>query len=209
MSNPNLGELFTQVWQKINQMKLHVCLSGEYNVTTLVPTVDYPEENTFYLVPDGSGNNVYTEWIYTNNNWERFGQASIDLSDYVQKTDYATDSTAGVVKVNAGHGVTMDSDGVLQLTTPTTSQLQALSNGWLAPRLNTMHTTIFYGLAKAAGDTTQSISTNAVGLYTDNAKAAIKSMLGIIPDPPSTVGTYTLQAVVANDGITYNWIAET
>ena len=90
MSNPNLGELFTQVWQKINQMKLHVCLSGEYNVTTLVPTVDYPEENTFYLVPDGSGNNVYTEWIYANNNWERFGQASIDLSTYATKGELPT-----------------------------------------------------------------------------------------------------------------------
>jgi hypothetical protein len=85
MPNPSLGELFTQTWQKIDQMKLHVCLSGEYNVTTLVPTVDYPEENTFYLVPDGTGNNVYTEWIYVNENWERFGQASIDLSTYAPK----------------------------------------------------------------------------------------------------------------------------
>ena len=48
MSNPNLGELFTQVWQTINQMSLHVCISGEYNVNTLVPSIDYPEENTFY-----------------------------------------------------------------------------------------------------------------------------------------------------------------
>lgn len=41
------------------------------------------------------------------------------------------------------------------------------------------HTSTFYGLAKAAGDTTQSVSNNAVGTYTDEAKAAIKSMLGI------------------------------
>ena len=47
----------------------------------------------------------------------------------------------------------------------------------------------FYGLAKAAGDTTQSQSNNAVGQYTDEAKAAIRTMSGApalddIPDAP-------------------------
>ena len=37
----------------------------------------------------------------------------------------------------------------------------------------------FYGLATAAGDTTQAISSNAVGTYTDGAKAAIQTMLGL------------------------------
>lgn len=36
----------------------------------------------------------------------------------------------------------------------------------------------FYGLAKAAGDITQASSSNAVGIYTDEAKSAIKTMLG-------------------------------
>lgn len=38
---------------------------------------------------------------------------------------------------------------------------------------------MFYGLAKAAGDTTQSASSNTVGAYTDDAKTAIRAMLGI------------------------------
>lgn len=46
---------------------------------------------------------------------------------------------------------------------------------------NVEHAAAFYGLAKAAGDTTQSQSDNAVGIYTSNAKAAIQSMLGIEP----------------------------
>lgn len=41
------------------------------------------------------------------------------------------------------------------------------------------HASAFYGLAKAAGDTTQSASSNAVGTYTDEARKAIKKMLGI------------------------------
>lgn len=50
------------------------------------------------------------------------------------------------------------------------------------------HTATFYGLAKAAGDTTQSSSSNAVGNYTDSAKTAIKNMLGV-PEDPLAVGT--------------------
>lgn len=41
------------------------------------------------------------------------------------------------------------------------------------------HQSVFYGLAKAAGDTTQSASSNAVGTYTIEAQAAIQAMLGL------------------------------
>ena len=41
----------------------------------------------------------------------------------------------------------------------------------------------FYGLAKAAGDSTQSASSNTVGNYTDAAKVAIQKMLGIYEAP--------------------------
>ena len=39
--------------------------------------------------------------------------------------------------------------------------------------------TVFYGLAEAAGDTAQASSGNPVGTYTEEAKAAIRAMLGI------------------------------
>lgn len=38
---------------------------------------------------------------------------------------------------------------------------------------------VFYGIAKAAGDITQASSSNAVGVYTQEAQSAIKSMFGI------------------------------
>ena len=50
----------------------------------------------------------------------------------------------------------------------------------------------FYGLAKAAGDTTQSVSTNAVGTYTADAKAAIQTMLGV--PAISALNSYALKA---------------
>ena len=47
----------------------------------------------------------------------------------------------------------------------------------LTPNLE--HMAVFYGLAKASGDSTQSQSSNTVGTYTDEAKTSIKSMLGV------------------------------
>lgn len=60
------------------------------------------------------------------------------------------------------------------------------------------HAAAFYGLAKAAGDTTQAQSENVVGTYTDNAKAAIYDML----NAPVTVSG-TTPTITAKSGISY------
>ena len=53
----------------------------------------------------------------------------------------------------------------------------------------------FYGLAKAAGDTTQSQSSNAVGTYTDSAKTAIQTMLDV---PSTSAVTSEIAAAIGN-----------
>ena len=106
---------------------------------------------------------------------EKLGQP--DLSDYVQKTDYATSSNAGVIKPSGGF--TMSQTGQLNIATPSAVAVKGGTYTGMAVTLSVQHEAAFYGLAKAAGDTTQSASSNAVGNYTDNAKTAIKSMLGV------------------------------
>ena len=68
---------------------IHICSSSEYDHTTGVPTVQNPEENTFYLVPssESATHDMFVEWVYVNNAWEMFGSASIDLSQYATKTE--------------------------------------------------------------------------------------------------------------------------
>lgn len=57
---------------------IHICGQDEYDSQTLEPTVEFPEENMFYLVPNnGSGNDLFTEWIYTNEEWEKFGSGVV------------------------------------------------------------------------------------------------------------------------------------
>lgn len=60
------------------------------------------------------------------------------------------------------------------------------------------HESTFYGLAKAAGDTTQSFSSNTVGNYTDAAKSAISQMLN-----GSVAVTGTTPTITALPGIRY------
>ena len=53
---------------------IHICGQGEYDSQTLEPTVELPEKNIFYLVPNsGSGSDLFDEWIYIDGDWEKFG----------------------------------------------------------------------------------------------------------------------------------------
>ena len=65
---------------KIDDINLfHICEHGEYDAVNLVPTIQNPQENLFYLVPSSTGDDKYTEWIYTSNGeWEKFGNVSAD-----------------------------------------------------------------------------------------------------------------------------------
>ena len=188
---------------------IHICSSEEYDSTTRVPTIQTPDERTFYLVPseDGTSPDLFVEWAYINNAWEMFGSASIDLSGYltdvqVNGTSVVTDGVAnvpvadantyGVIRVFTNYGTEMVG-GWLRLA-PAKSEIikladtsQPSSYRAIVPRMQ--HESTFYGLAKASGDSTQSASSNAVGTYTDEAKASIQNMLGVpsvddIPDVP-------------------------
>jgi len=74
---------------------LHICAQGEYDSTTRVPTIQNPDSRTFYLVPneDSGASNAYTEWLYANGAWERFGAQVIDLSGYATKADTVLETT--------------------------------------------------------------------------------------------------------------------
>lgn len=72
----------------VGTLPIHICTASEYDPTTRVPTIQNPTSDTFYLVPaeDGTSPDMFTEWVYTNNAWEMFGSARVDLSNYVQQS---------------------------------------------------------------------------------------------------------------------------
>lgn len=101
---------------------------------------------------------------------------------YVKKTDYATANTAGLVK--PGSGIALEANtGKIYMDNASDAQIKSGAATNIAIPPFRQHTAAFYGLAKAAGADMAS-SSNAVGTYTDAAKAAIQTMLGIEADIP-------------------------
>lgn len=64
---------------------------------------DIGSEDTIYLVPNTNPEeeNNYDEYIYANNSWEKMGGTGVqvDLTNYVQFTDVANQTTFGTAKM--------------------------------------------------------------------------------------------------------------
>ena len=82
------------IQDKLNNYKL-------YSIVASLPTSNI-DKNKIYIVASEEGveNNIYTEYIYTENNtWEKLGEfkADIDLTPYVKKTQIADDTRNGLM----------------------------------------------------------------------------------------------------------------
>ena len=103
----------------------------------------------------------------------------------VANVPIASANAFGAVKVSTTdnvNGIKLGNDGLTTVPADSTGIKAGTStNKPICPYRQ--HESIFYGLAKAASDTTQSQSSNAVGVYTDEAKVAIQKMLGIYEAP--------------------------
>lgn len=77
----------TQTYNKDEVNNLIGSVSGgiSFVVVDTLPTTG--ESNKIYLVPHNHGStDVYDEYIYVNNNWEKIGNTDIDLTNYATKT---------------------------------------------------------------------------------------------------------------------------
>ena len=100
------------------------------------------------------------------------------LSDGVANVPVANASRYGVVRTDADYGTTYLNDRIaVQRSADDQCKSGAQQYRPIVPY--NQHLATFYGLAKAAGDSSQSSSSNAVGQYTDAAKSAIRAMFGI------------------------------
>lgn len=102
------------------------------------------------------------------------------VTNGVANVPVADSSTLGVVKI--GDGLRID-NSILETAPASDSAIKAGTNSRSPITPNREHSATFYGLAKCAGDSSQSSSSNAVGVYTDSAKVAIQKMLGIYEAP--------------------------
>ena len=169
---------------QINEIseKLGTVGSISFIPVTELPTEDIVE-NAIYLVPavDGAEPNLFDEYIYTNGVWEKLGSAavSVDLSEYVKKTDYASYSDNGVVKGSGGAQFRyFFQNGILYL--------QGASDEQIANR------TDYVGLTPANINKVvrAGLTTNSTEL-TDDEKAAALEWLGIISYVDNAIAAIT------------------
>ena len=100
--------------------------------------------------------------------------------------------TPGVVHPSSWYGTKIQ-DNVLAISGATISDVKT-GTTTLRPLTPALEDCIaFYGLAKAASDTTQKASSNTIGIYTDEAKIAIQKMLGIYEPPFVLLNDITLE----------------
>jgi len=125
------------------------------------------------------------------------------VTDGVANVPVASSSNVGVVRTLSDRGTVMTGNAV-SIYPASDSNVKSGSSGYRPIVPTTQHQATFYGLAKAAGDTTQSASNNNVGQYTDNAKASIKAMLGIQDGSTGTVDvTGTTPTITAVENTRY------
>ena len=102
------------------------------------------------------------------------------IDDGVANIPIASSATYGVVRTKLGGGTNIDSvDHTLIINKANSAWVKTGTNSYAPIVPSNQHEATFYGLAKAAGDNTQTVSSNEVGTYTEEAKSAIRQMLGI------------------------------
>lgn len=163
---------------------------GTYNADTTVISgiVNAPTTTeTYKLIVESIDDDLIRQTAISKSHvYQRTGDVSTSswaFTDWVQNitsTDYATYESGGAVRVG-GDGLAI-MYGKLYVQRATDAEIKACGNGNKPIVPLTQNAATFYGLAKAAGDTTQFSSANAVGTYTNDAKTAIRTMLGAVGD---------------------------
>ena len=99
------------------------------------------------------------------------------LADGVANIPPAKAGALGLVKM--GQGLSVNAEGALFTQYADPNRIKAENTYYMPITPVYQHVAAFYGFAHAAGDTTQKSSSNPVGTYTEEAKTAIRTMLGL------------------------------
>lgn len=198
---PTVQEMNTAIGNAIGNIN-----SFDMAVVQALPTQDI-STHTIYLVPKtGETNDVYDEYVYINNAWEMVGNTQIDLSNYVQKNEYATRTTTGIIKIGDGFimGDGTQNTDTLNILRANSNRIQAGEDVYYPIVPNKQHESVFYGLAKVAGQN-EANSQLPLGTYSTEAKAAIQQMLEVpsitdmIVVPGEVEGAIKTQDITIND----------
>ena len=200
-------------------------VEGRMNFAELVGNGSSDSTRSNARALDWEGNEYLAGDIYVNANADSTGGTALGaalaskvsdvqvngtsvVSNGVANIPIMSNSVPGVAKTNDAIGLKLNASGEVYIYKATDADVKSANNQYRPIVSYNQHKSVFYGLAKAAGDSTQSASSNSVGTYTDTAKAAIQTMLGVpaqsdIADEFDATETYYRGQMVMHDGHTY------
>lgn len=100
------------------------------------------------------------------------------MSDGVANVPIASSSNLGVSKCSSSFGINARADGYLNIVSANSTAIKNGNALYLPVTTTSQHESAFYGLAKVAGHDEKN-STLPVGQYSEEAKTAIRTMLGL------------------------------
>lgn len=136
-----------------------------------------PDGDGDYVVRQTNGRNEYVPVTYPVADVQVNGTSVV--TDGVANVPIASTTAPGVAQIDGNYGIVLTDGKKLCIYGASESAIKAGASNSLPIVAGRQHIAAFYGLAKAAGANMAS-SSNAVGTYTDAAKDAIMTMLGII-----------------------------
>ena len=138
-----------------------------------------PGGSTGQVLKKKSGTDYDTEWANDSSDVTdvQVNGTSI-VNQGVANVPIASNGNMGLVKPYIAGGTQVGSNNNLYTVSASADEIKGGATDFKPVVPSRQHRSVFYGLAKAAGADMVS-SSNPVGTYTDAAKAAIKSMLGI------------------------------
>lgn len=185
--NENIGEVQVPTYEEFSGLKNEVDAMGSAT----------SEDEGKALIAKTVSNGKVTEWEFGDaggvQDVQVNGTSILDAQGVANVPLAETNSKVGVVRPHSDYGTRMigSNNDLLSISAAGESQIKAGTHQYKPITPNTQHIAAFYGLAKAAG-ANEKDSTLPAGQYTEPAKSAIRSMLGVQNFDPQSI------AIVAN-----------
>lgn len=90
----------TKTWSSSKILSELADAGFDVEIVTELPSVGDPHTIYFILKPNSSTGDTYDEWMYINNNWEKIGNTSVDLSNYATLNDISIYATISYVNAS-------------------------------------------------------------------------------------------------------------
>ena len=161
----------------------------------IIKQLEYANDNTQLL--DSAERAKIAQDVVTD---VRVNDTSL-VQDGIVNLPHATMTSLGLTLAGGLGVATNNNSGEIYTVKADDTQIKNASSNYAVIVPATQHKSTFYGLAKAAGDTTQSESSNEVGVYTSYAKAAIQQMLGLYKKKWELIKEETFTTTEAEDYI--------